>query len=157
VGGLPRRGAPLPLDEEGDDNYDVVKEEANEAMEDTAPSGTGELSPEYKAVLATSYDEEALQQQVLEASKADDDRAFPGLEEALELTGMVAGHLASLSRPPPLPVHAPPRAAYAGQEDPPPSGSLPRRRRHDHPHGVVINPPQPQSEVMVDLVSDDEV
>jgi hypothetical protein len=32
-----------------------------------------------------------------------------------------------------------------------------RQCRHDHSHGVVINPPQqPQSEVVVDLVSDDE-
>jgi hypothetical protein len=30
------------------------------------------------------------------------------------------------------------------------------RRRRDHPHGVVINPPQPQPEVFVDLVSNDD-
>jgi hypothetical protein len=43
---------------------------------------------------------------------------------------------------------------YEGQEVPPPPG-VPRRRR-DHPHGVVINPAlQPQPEVFVDLVSDD--
>jgi hypothetical protein len=38
---------------------------------------------------------------------------------------------------------------------PPPPGVS--RRRRDHPHGVVINPPsQSQSEVFVDLVSDDD-
>jgi hypothetical protein len=32
-----------------------------------------------------------------------------------------------------------------------------RQCRHDHPQGVVINlPPQPQQEVIVDLVSDDD-
>jgi hypothetical protein len=43
-----------------------------------------------------------------ETSKADEDRAFPDLQEALALTGMVVEHLASLLRPPPLPAHAPP-------------------------------------------------
>jgi hypothetical protein len=36
-------------------------------------------------------------------------------------------------------------------------GVLRRQHRHDHPQGVVINPPpQPQQEVIVDLVSDDD-
>jgi hypothetical protein len=40
---------------------------------------------------------------------------------------------------------------------PPPSGVSRRLRRHDHPQGVVINPPpQPQQEVFVDLVSDND-
>jgi hypothetical protein len=70
---------------------------------------------------------------------------------------MVAEHLASLPPPPSLPPHATLLAAYHGQEVPPPPGVPRRRCRPDHPHGVVINPPpQPQSEVIVDLVSDDE-
>jgi hypothetical protein len=41
------------------------------------------------------------------------------------------------------------------QLPPPPSG-VPRRRR-DHMHGVVINPPmQPQPKVFVDFVSGDD-
>jgi hypothetical protein len=34
---------------------------------------------------------------------------------------------------------------------------LRRQRHHDHPQGVVINPPpQPQQEVLVDLVSNND-
>jgi hypothetical protein len=122
-------------------------------MEDIAPPGVGDLPSKYQAVVAAGYDEEALLQQVLEASKADEDER----QEALTLTGMVAWHLASLPPPPPLPPHAPLLAAYEGQEVPPPPGVPRRQRRHDHPHGVVINPPpQPQPEVIVDLVSNDE-
>jgi hypothetical protein len=52
--------------------------------------------------------------------------------------------------------HASPLADYKSQVVPP-SPSVPRRwRRHDHSLGVVINPPQPQPEVVVDLVSDNE-
>jgi hypothetical protein len=93
----------------------------------------------------------------LEASKADEDKRFPDLQEALSLAGMVAQHLASLPPPPPLPPHARPVADYEGHEVLPPANVRSRQRCHDHPHGVVINPPpQPQPEVIVDLVSDDE-
>jgi hypothetical protein len=48
-------------------------------------------------------------------------------------------------------------AAYEGQEVPPSPDVSHRQHRRDHPQGVVINPPpQPQQEVVVDLVSDDE-
>jgi hypothetical protein len=40
-------------------------------------------------MLAAEYDEDALMQQVLEASKADEDVAFPDLQYAMELTRMV--------------------------------------------------------------------
>jgi hypothetical protein len=93
----------------------------------------------------------------LEASEADEDTAFPGYDEAIALTGMVTEHIASLPPPPPLRAHAPPLTDYEGKEVPPLTG-VPRRHCHrDHPHGVVINSPlQPQPEVIVDLVSDDE-
>jgi hypothetical protein len=92
----------------------------------------------------------------LEASKADEDVAFPGYDEAIALTGMVAEHIASLPPPPLLLPHAP-LAAYEGQEVPPPPGVPRRQRRHDHPHGVFIDPPlQPQPEVIVELVSDNK-
>jgi hypothetical protein len=120
-------------------------------MEDVVPPGAGDLPSEYQAVVAAGYDEEALLQQVLEASKADED------ERQEALTRMVARHLALLPPPPPLPPHAPLLAAYEGQEVPPTPDVPCRQRRHDHPHGVVINPPpQPQPEVIVDLVSNDE-
>jgi hypothetical protein len=46
-------------------------------------------------------------------------------------------------------------AAYEGQEVPLPC-SVSRRQR-DHPHGVVINPPQPaEPELYIKLVSDDD-
>jgi hypothetical protein len=71
--------------------------------------------------------------------------------------GRVAEHLAYLPPLPPLPLHARPVVDYEGQEVPPPPGIPCHRRRPDHPHGVVINQPsQPQPEVIVDLVSDDE-
>jgi hypothetical protein len=44
VGGL--RGPGLPPDEE-DDHYNMVKQEADEAMEDAAPPAAGVLPPEY--------------------------------------------------------------------------------------------------------------
>jgi hypothetical protein len=40
----------------------------------------GDLPPKYQAALAAGYDEDALLQQVSEASKADEDRAFPDLD-----------------------------------------------------------------------------
>jgi hypothetical protein len=131
----------------------MVKEEADEAMEDTAPPGTDDLSPEYQAVLTTGYNEDALLQQVLEASKADEDRAFPTSRRPLRSQEWWRStwplcHLHHNYR-------RTRRSAYEGQEEPPPPGVLRRRCRHDHPHGVVINPP-PQPEVIVDLVSNDE-
>jgi hypothetical protein len=107
--------------------------------------------------VVSGCDEEALLQQALEASKADEDEVCPGYSEAIKLTGLVATHLASLPPPPPLPPHARPFADYEGQEVPQPPGVSRRQHRHDHPQGVVINPPpQPQQEVFVDLVSDDD-
>jgi hypothetical protein len=92
----------------------------------------------------------------LDASKADEDEVCPGYSEAIKLTCLVANHMVSLP-PPPLPPHARPFADYEGQEVPPPPGVLRRQRRHDHPQGAVINPPlQPQQEVLVDLVSDND-
>jgi hypothetical protein len=68
------------------------------AMEDAAhprggdvPPGAGDLPPKYQALVAGSYNEEALLQQVLEASKAEEDEAYPGYSDAIALTGMVAG------------------------------------------------------------------
>jgi hypothetical protein len=135
VGGARGRRVPPDEEDEDDENYHVVKEEA---MEDVPP-GAGDLPQEYQALVAGGYDEEALLQQALEASKADKDVVCPGYSEAIKLTGMVATHLP----PPPLPPHTRPFADYEG--------------RHDHPRGVVINsPPQPEHEVFVDLVSDDD-
>jgi hypothetical protein len=85
-------------------------------MEDAALSpSAGDLPPEYQAVVAAGYDEEALLQQVLEESKADEDERFPDLQQALTLTGMMAQHLASLPPPPPLPLHALLLVAYWGR------------------------------------------
>jgi hypothetical protein len=123
------------------DDYDIIKEEADQAMAGAIPSGVGDLPPDYRACVAAGYDEDALLQRDLEASKADEDERFPDLQEALTLTRMVAHHLASLPPPPPLPPHAPLLAAYEGQEVLPLPVVLCRQRRHDHPHGVVINPP----------------
>jgi hypothetical protein len=106
------------------------------AMEDTAlPAGVGDLSPEYQAVVVGGYDEEALLQLVLEASKADEDARFPGIQEALTPTGMVAQHMASLPPPLPLPPYAPLLAVYEGQKVPPLFSVSRRQRRRDHPQG----------------------
>jgi hypothetical protein len=51
----------------------------------------------------------------LEASKADEDKAYPGYSNAIALMGMVAEHLVSLP-PPPLPPHARLVADYEGKE-----------------------------------------
>jgi hypothetical protein len=97
--------------DEDDEDYHIVREEADMAMEDAAlPSGLGDLPPEYQAVVAAGYDEEALLQQALEASTADKDRIFPSYSDAITLTGMVAEHLASMPPPPPLQPHARPVA-----------------------------------------------
>jgi hypothetical protein len=47
------------------------------------PPGAGDLPSEYQAVVAGGYDEEALLQQVLEASKADENKAYPATTAAL--------------------------------------------------------------------------
>jgi hypothetical protein len=58
MGVLRCRRVPPPPDEE-DENYHVVKEEADMAMEDTAPPlGARDLPPEYQALVAGGYDEE---------------------------------------------------------------------------------------------------
>jgi hypothetical protein len=118
--GVVRCGRVPPDEEDEDDkNYHVVKEEADMAMEDTAPPpGTGDLPLEYQVVIAAGYNEEALLQQVLEASKADEDTIFPGYSDAIALMGMVA----SLPPPPPLLPQVRPVADYDGQEVPPPPG-----------------------------------
>jgi hypothetical protein len=115
VGGA--RGHRVPPDEEDKDDkdYHVVREEAAVAMEDAAPPpGAGDLPPEYQAVVAGGYDGEALLQQVLEASKADEDARYKGYSDAIALTGMVARHMASLPPLPPLPPHARPVADFVG-------------------------------------------
>jgi hypothetical protein len=137
--------SPLPPDEadeeeEDDDHFDIVKEEAGQAMEAAVPLGIGDLPPEYQAVVAVGYDEEALLQQVLEASKVDEDKIIPGYSDIIALMGMVAEHLVLLPPPPPLPPHAPLLAAYEGQEVPPLLGVQRHQRRHDHPHGSGHQP-----------------
>jgi hypothetical protein len=110
-------------------------------MDDASPLGAMDLPPKYQAVVAAGYDKEALLRQVFEESKADEDKIFPGYSDIIALTGMVAEYMASLPPPPPLPPHAPLLVAYEGQEVPPPPGVRRRQLRHDHPNGVVINPP----------------
>jgi hypothetical protein len=63
----------------------------------------------------------------------------------------------SVLNAPPLPSHASLLATYDPQEAPPPPGVPRRKCRHDHPHEVVTNSLlHPQSEVIIDLVSDNE-
>jgi hypothetical protein len=68
------------LPNEEHDHYDMVKQEAVEAMEDAASPGANDLPLEYQTVPAATYDKDALLQQVLEASKADEDGRFPDLQ-----------------------------------------------------------------------------
>jgi hypothetical protein len=119
VGRVPRRGFPITDEEDDDDDYHVIKEEADQAMEDATPPGAGDLPPEYQAVVVAGYDEEALLQQVLDASKADEDKIFLGYSDTIALTSMVTEHLALLPPPPPLLPHAPLLATYEGREVPP--------------------------------------
>jgi hypothetical protein len=69
MGRVPRRGFPPDEEDEDDEDYPIVKEEADEAMEDAAPPcggdvplGTVDLPSEYQAVVAACYDGEALLQ-----------------------------------------------------------------------------------------------
>jgi hypothetical protein len=78
------------------------------------PPDAGDLSPEYQALVAGGYDEEALFQQALEASKTDEDEVCPSYSEAIKLTGLVANYMASVPPPPQLPPHARPFADYEG-------------------------------------------
>jgi hypothetical protein len=89
------------------------------------------ICPEYQAVVAAGYNEEALLQQVLEACKDDEDARFEVYNDAIALTGMVAQHMVSLPPPPPLPPHTRQVADYEGQEVPPPPGVSRRQRHHD--------------------------
>jgi hypothetical protein len=91
VGSALRRRVPP---DEDDENYHVFMEAA---MQDVPP-GSGDLPPGYQALVAGGYDEESLFQQVLEASKADEDEVCPGYSEAIKLTGLVTNHVASLPR-----------------------------------------------------------
>jgi hypothetical protein len=109
-------------------------------MVDVPPSAE-DLPPEYQAIVAGGYDEEALLRQALEASKTDEDEVCPAYSEAIKLMGLVASYMASLPPPSPLPPHARLFADYVGQEVPPPPEVPRRQRRHDHLQGVVINPP----------------
>jgi hypothetical protein len=57
----PSRTSPDKEDEEEDDDhddFDVVKEDADQAMAAAVPPGAGDLPPEYQAVVAAGYDEE---------------------------------------------------------------------------------------------------
>jgi hypothetical protein len=95
VGGAHGRRVPPDEEEDDDEDYHVVREEANVAMEDVAlPPGAKDLPPEYQAVVAAGYDEEALLQHVLEASKDDEDARYEGYSDTIALTGMVARHMA---------------------------------------------------------------
>jgi hypothetical protein len=44
---------------EDTDADDMVNKDADEAMKDAAPPGASDLPPEYQAVLAAGYDEDA--------------------------------------------------------------------------------------------------
>jgi hypothetical protein len=98
--GKPTTGVPCyPADEDededkDDDNFDLDEDDADYQPQDDVvvkqeAETAGQLPSEYQAMLAAEYDEDALMQQVLEASKADEDVAFPDLQYAMELTRMV--------------------------------------------------------------------
>jgi hypothetical protein len=107
VGVLRRRRVPPNEEDEDDEDYHVVKEEGNVAMKDTAPPpGAEELPSEYQALVANGNDEEALLQSALEESEANEDQAYLGYSDAIDLTGMVEEHLASLPPHQSLPPHA---------------------------------------------------
>jgi hypothetical protein len=58
-----RTPSPDEEDKEEDDDhddYDVVKEEADQAMTVFVPPGAGDLPSEYQAVVAAGYNEDAL-------------------------------------------------------------------------------------------------
>jgi hypothetical protein len=63
VGGARGRRVAPNKEDEDDEDYHIVKEEADVAMEEAAPPpGIGDVPPEYQAVVAVGYDKEALLQ-----------------------------------------------------------------------------------------------
>jgi hypothetical protein len=109
----------MPGDDAPDSENEVVYDEDDEDGEmENAPLAAVKL----EAVLPDKYDEEAATAAALAASLADEEAkwSWPGLEDIVQLSAMVAEHVASLPPTPPLSPHAPPQVEWDGQEVPPP-------------------------------------
>jgi hypothetical protein len=80
-----------------------------------------------EALVPDEYNEDAATAAALATSKANEKAkwSWPGLEDVVQLLAMVTDHVAFLPPPPPFPPHAPPRAAWDGQEVPPPPQHVP--------------------------------
>jgi hypothetical protein len=91
-------------------------------MEDEAPPASVKL----EAIVTDDYDKDAATATAMELSRAEEEAkwSWPGLDEIVQLTAMVADHVAYLP-PPPLPPHAPPHASWEGQMVPPPRQYVP--------------------------------
>jgi hypothetical protein len=82
-------------------------------MEDAAPLTAVKL----EVIVPGDYDEEVATAAAMELSNAEEEAkwSWPGLEDVVQLSAMVAEHIANLPPPPPLLLHAPPQAAWVGQ------------------------------------------
>jgi hypothetical protein len=137
------------------DNDDDDEDEDEEGVEDEGQhgvvikqedEGNGDLLPEYEAVLAAGYDEEAFLEQALAASATKEDKQFPDLAEVVKLTRMVAESVVIAST-----------CAYGGV--PGAGGATTSRCSTAASTGpcVVINPLRPPPpHVHIDLVSSEE-
>jgi hypothetical protein len=75
-----------------------------------------------EGIVPQDYDEEAATAAAMELSKAEEGPSGRGRSwrDVVQLSAMVAKHVANLPPPPPLPPHAPPQATWDGQMVPPP-------------------------------------
>jgi hypothetical protein len=91
------------------------EEDNNQDMDDETPPATVKL----EALAPDDYDEDADTNAAMEVSKAEEEAKWSshGLDEAVQLSAMVADHVASLP-PPPLASHVLPPSQYVPPEVP---------------------------------------
>jgi hypothetical protein len=95
-------------EEEGEEGEED-DEEDEEDKEDVPPAAV-----KLEDIIPDNYDEDAATTAAMAASLADENANWPGYEDIVQLSAMVAQHVSS------LPAHAPPLAVWDGQEVPAP-------------------------------------
>jgi hypothetical protein len=84
----------------------------DEEMEDAAPL----IAVKLDDIIPEDYDEETAIAAAMELSRAEEEAkwSWPGLEDIVRISAMVAEHVANLPSPPPLPPHVPAQVAWDG-------------------------------------------
>jgi hypothetical protein len=121
----------IPGDDVPDSEDDVFYKDGEDADEegDNEMEGAPSATVKLKAVLLDNYDKDVATTGAMAASLVDEEAkwSWPGLEDIVQLPQMVAEHVAFLPPPLSLPPHAPPQAAWDGQDVPPPPPPTPRQ------------------------------